>query len=159
MANEHIISLIDDNSIGKLNEQDLAKIQLHTGACEDCLRAFQAAQVSYSLMKERAAMEFAPPPFFHRRVLAGLRERQAANESWSFARLWKATGVLASSMVATFAALAVLTFVIPETQPVSAFSNAYSAEELILNQTLQAEEESDGQLLTTIYGAEEEVSR
>lgn len=160
MKNEHIINLIEDNSIARLNEGDLETIKVHARECEDCLHAYQAAQISHSLMKERVAAEFVPPPFFHTRVLATLRERQTANESWSFARLWKATGVLASSMVATFATLAVLTFVIPDTQQqVGSLSNVNPAEEVILNQTSQPEEESDGQLLTTIYGGEEEASR
>ena len=157
MKNEHIISLIEDNSIGSLNEANLQVIQVHIRECEDCLHAFQAARVSYSLLKERVAAEFEPTPFFHTRVLATLRERQAANESWSFARLWKATGVLASSMIATLATLAVLTVALPEQQVSS--QNVYSAEEVILNQVSQAEEESDVQLLTTIYGADEEPSR
>jgi hypothetical protein len=157
MKNEHIISLIEDNSIGSLNEANLQMIQVHIRECEDCLHAFQAARVSHSLLKERVAAEFEPSPFFHTRVLATLRERQAASESWSFVRLWKATGVLASSMIATLATLAVLTVALPERQVSS--QNVYSAEEVILNQVSQAEEESDVQLLTTIYGADEEPSR
>ena len=159
MKNEHIISLIEENSIGSLNETDLHVIQVHIRGCDDCLRAFQAARVSQSLLKERVAAEFEPTPFFHTRVLATLRERQAVNESWSFVRLWKATGALASTMIATCATLAVLTFALPEAQPVSSLANPYSAEEVILNQTAQAEEDSDVQLLTTIYGGEEEPSR
>jgi len=61
-------------------------------------------------------------------------------------------------MVATVAALAVLTFVIPANPAVSqagSATNGYSAEELILDATAQMEEESDGQLLTTIYSEDE----
>ena len=80
---------------------------------------------------------FEPSPFFHRRVLAHLRERQAANETWAWHCI-RATAALASSMVATVAALAVLTFVIPDGQLSSDFAetsarNAFSAEEVILN--------------------------
>jgi hypothetical protein len=99
-------------------------------------------------------------------VLARLRERQIANESWAWRGLWRTAGALASSMVATVVALAVLTFVIPGNQitsgpqEISSLSNSYSAEEVILNQNeLLDEQASDGQVLTTIYGGEEEAVR
>ena len=66
-------------------------------------------------------------------------------------------------MVATVAALAVLTFVTPGSQvasgpQLSSLSNIYSAEEVLLDQSPQLDEQlSDGQLLTTIYGGEEEA--
>ena len=158
MKNDHIIGLIESQPLGSLNDSDLSAVQAHVEECAGCLQAFQAAQVSGSLLKEHAAAAFEPPPFFHTRVLATLRERQAINESWGFSRLWRAAGALASTMAATVATLAILTFVVPETQQVSAVSNVYSAEEVILNQTSQLDDESDNQLLT-IYGGEDEPSR
>jgi hypothetical protein len=75
----------------------------------------------------------------------------------------RAAGALASSMVASVALLAVMTFIVPEnqvaSQQVSSLPTAYSAEEVILDQSSQTEEVSDGQLLTTIYGGEEEATR
>jgi anti-sigma-K factor RskA len=168
MRNEHIISLLENTPFASLGENDLIAIRTHAEICSDCLRAFQAAQVSRLLLKERAAVdpasEFQPSPFFHTRVLATLRERQTANDSWAFPRLWRAAGALASSMAAAVAMLAVLTFVIPETQvvsgsQVSSLRNGYSAEEVLLDQTSQAEEVSDGQMLTTIYSEDEEASK
>lgn len=161
MKDEHIIGLIESEPLASLSEQDLTAIRAHTSQCSDCLRAFQAAQVSAFMLKERAAAEFEPSPFFHTRVMATLRERQAANGSWALSRLWRAAGALASSMVATVAALAVLTFVIPGTQvttgtQVSSLPNTYSAEEVMLDQSTQLDEQiSDGQLLTTLYDGEE----
>jgi hypothetical protein len=162
MRDEHIIILLENAPLASLGESDLSAIHAHTRSCSDCLQAFLAAQVSQLLLKERAAVEFEPSPFFHPRVLATWRERQAANDSWAFSRMWRAAGALASSMAATVALLAVLTFVVPENQVTSqqmGSPNAYSAEEVILDQTSQVEDVSDGQLLTTIYGAEEESSR
>jgi hypothetical protein len=164
MRDEHIIIIIENAPLASLGEDALSAIRAHTRSCSDCLQAFQAAQVSQRLLKERAAVEFEPSPFFHTRVLATLRERQAAaNNSWAFSRMWRSTGALASSMAAAVALLAVLTFVVPETQvtsqQMSFVPNGYSAEEVILDQTSQVEDVSDGQLLTTIYGAEEEASR
>jgi len=163
MKDEHIISLIENAPLASLDENDLAVISAHTAACTDCLRAFQAAQVSALLLKERVAETFEPSPFFQTRVMANLRERQAASGVWAWSRMWRAAGALASSMVATVAALAVLTLVIPGGQvtsgpQVSSVSNGYSAEEVILDQSPQHDEQlSDGQLLTTIYGVEEEL--
>jgi anti-sigma-K factor RskA len=160
MKDRHIIGLIENAPLASLSEQDLTAISAHAGQCSDCFKAFEAAQVSALMLKERAAAEFEPSPFFHTRVMATLRERQA-NGSWALSRLWRAAGALASSMVATVAALAVLTFVIPGgpvntgTQ-VSSLPNAYSAEEVMLDQTTQLDEQvSDGQLLTTLYDGEE----
>ena len=158
---EHIIRLLESGPFASLTENDLAAIRAHTGDCSGCLKAFQAAEVSAMLLKERAAEAFEPSPFFNTRVLATLRERQAANGIWAWSRLWRAGGALASSMVATVAALAVLTFVIPGSQgtsgpQASSLSNAYSAEEVILDQSPTLDEQlSDGQLLTTIYDGEE----
>jgi hypothetical protein len=166
MKNEHIIDLIESTSLASLSESDLTVIRVHTGDCLDCRRAFEAAQISALLLKQQAVETFEPSPFFHTRVLASLRERQTTNDSWAWGRMWRAAGALAYSMVATVAALGVLTFVVPGNQvasgEVSAFPASYSAEEVILNQTDSAEkvsgdQVSDGQLLTTIYGAEEEA--
>jgi hypothetical protein len=66
-------------------------------------------------------------------------------------------------MVATVAALAVLTFAIPGGQvatgpQVSSLPNIYSAEEVMLDQATQLDEQiSDGQLLTTLYDGEEQA--
>ncbi len=167
MRDEHIISLIESAPLASLSENDLTAIRAHTDQCSGCLRAFQAAQVSALLLQERAAETFEPSPFFHTRVLATLRERQAANgswaNSWALGRLWQTAGALASSMVATVAALAVLTFVIPGSEvasgpQLSSLANNYSAEEVILDQNPQPDEQlSDGQLLTTIYSGEAEA--
>jgi predicted anti-sigma-YlaC factor YlaD len=149
--------------VSSLSETNLTVVRGHIEHCSACRAAFQAAQVSALLLRERAAAEFEPSPFFQTRVMATLRERQAASETWAWSRLWRTAGALASSMVATVAALAVLTFAIPGNQIVSqqtsSLPNAYSAEEVILDETSQLEEESDGQLLSTIYSGEEETSR
>ncbi|HEV2828078.1 MAG TPA: hypothetical protein VGW76_10795 [Pyrinomonadaceae bacterium] len=162
MRDEHIIRLIEDTPLANLSDAERARIRAHTNACSECLVAFQATEISVALLKERAAVEFEPSPFFHTRVLAALRERQAANEVWAFGRMWRAAGALASSMAAAVVLLAVFTFVVPEnqiSQQVSTLANGYSAEEVILDQTSQMEDVSDGQMLTTIYGGDEEPSR
>lgn len=160
MKDKHIINLLESAPLGELSESDLSEVRTHAGECAGCHQAFEAAQIAALLLKERAAETFEPSPFFHTRVLAALRERQTANEQWAWSRMWRAAGALASSMAATVAALAVLTFVIPGqvstvTTETTALS-AYSAEEVILNHGEADDQFSDGQVLTTLYGAEED---
>lgn len=160
MKDKHIINLIEGSPFGSLSETDLTTIRAHAAECSTCQRAFEAAQLSALMLKERIAEAFEPSPFFHTRVLATLRERQQAGETWAWSRIWRATGALASSMVATVVALAVLTFVIPETQVMETTSarNAFSAEEVILNSgELPDEQVSDGYVLTTLYDAPEDT--
>lgn len=74
--------------------------------------------------------------------------------------MWRAAGALASSMVATVAALAVLTFVMPgqvtTVTPETTALSVYSAEEVILNHGESDDQISDSQVLTTLYEAEED---
>lgn len=163
MKDEHIISLIDNSSFGSISESDLETIRVHVAECDSCESAFAAARLAFVMLQERATETVEPTPFFQTRVLAQLRERQAAN-TWSWSRIWRATGALASSMIATVAALAVLTFVIPESPSTAdvlesaSARNAYSAEEVILNpDDLLDEQASDGFVLTTLYDAAEDT--
>ncbi|HEX3557673.1 MAG TPA: hypothetical protein VHU19_00605 [Pyrinomonadaceae bacterium] len=165
MKDEHIKAILESGAFAALREGELAAMRAHTARCEECRRAFEAARISSLLVRERAAEAFEPPPFFQTRVLAALRERQAEGEAWSFGRLWKAAGALVSSMAATVALLAALTFVVPGQQPAVAqelntADNAYSPETVILNQTGPAGEQmSYGQVLTTLYGPDDNTAR
>lgn len=165
MKNKHIIDLLESTPFGILNETELTTIRVHAAECFPCLRAFEAAQVAALMLKERTTETFEPSPFFHTRVLAQLRERQATNDKWAWSRIWRATGALTSSMVATVAALAVLTFVIPDSQvgyelETTSARNSYSAEEVILNPgDLLDELASDGSVLTTLDDAAEDGAK
>lgn len=164
MRDNHIIDLIDETSFENLSDTDLKTIRSHVAECESCESAFAAARVASLMLKERTAEAFEPSPFFQTRVLAYLRESQTANENWGWSRIWRAAGALASSMVATVAALAVLTFVIPEAPYSSELGesasarNIYSAEEVILNPSELTEEQvSDGYVLSTLYDVAEDT--
>jgi anti-sigma-K factor RskA len=165
MSKNHIISLIESAPLAGLNESDLNTIRMHTGDCADCRRAFEAAQISVLVLKEGTPETFEPSPFFHTRVLATLRERQIAGDQWAWTKVWRAAGALASSMVATVAALAVLTFVIPTsqtgpvTQDMTSSLNAYSAEEVLLGQGEAFNDQvSEDQILNMLY-PEDEAAR
>jgi anti-sigma factor RsiW len=163
MRDEHIISIIESVPLSRLSLSEIEQIRAHTERCAECRRAVEAAQISALLLRERAAATFEPSPFFQTRVLAALRERQAANEPFSFRRLWKATGALVSSMAATVAALAVLTLFAPGSQPttgtqeIASGFNAYSAEEVVFDQDKLPEDQmSYGQVLTALYESDED---
>ncbi|HEV2914820.1 MAG TPA: hypothetical protein VGX92_16195 [Pyrinomonadaceae bacterium] len=164
MRDEHIISILESAPPALLGESELEAIRAHTVHCSECRRAYEAAQISALLLRERALETIEPSPFFQTRVMAALRERQASNETPALGRLWKATGALVSSMAATVAALAVLTIFAPVSQPsagtqeeiASAF-NSYSAEEVLFDQNeLPEDQMSYEQVLTTIYEAGED---
>jgi hypothetical protein len=65
-------------------------------------------------------------------------------------------------MAATVAALAVFTFVAPDQtsgQDVATVSNAYSAETLILDEGSDDDEMTYEQVLTSLYGSDDDVAR
>lgn len=162
MRDEHIKKLLDEAPLSSLGKAELAALRAHADACADCRRAFGAAQASALMLKARAAETFEPSPFFQTRVLAALRERRAAEEErWSLARLWKSAGLLVSSMAATTAALAVFTFVAPAEQTNAteiASGETYSAESVIFDEGADEQMTYD-QVLTSLYGAEDEAVR
>lgn len=158
MKEVHIIELLEQAPLAALSESELNTIRAHTSVCQSCSKAYEAAQLSTLLVKERAAETFEPAPFFQTRVMAAWRERQNVA---SPLRMWKAAKTLVSAMAATVAALAVLTFVVPDTstefQPVAA--NGYSAEEIIMGGSSSPEQMSYEQVLATLYSAEDDEAR
>lgn len=163
MRDEHIKRMLDEAPLSSLSRGELESVRAHAELCAECGRAFEAARAASLMLKERAAETFEPSPFFQTRVLAQLRERRAAEEGWTFARLWKSAGLLVSSMAATVATLAVLTFAAPQ-QEVNArqlpASGQYTAESVILDESDTADEQmTDGQVYTTLYESDEEAAR
>jgi anti-sigma-K factor RskA len=162
MKHKDIIRILEEKPLASLPEAEIAAIRAHANECQDCLHAYEAAYVAASLLKERAAESFEPSPFFQTRVLAAVRERQSAAEAWSLSRLWRSAGALVSSMAATVAILAALSFIVPSVDPASeAVSvNTSSAEEMIFSPGEVVDDQvSDAQILNSLYGAEEEVRK
>lgn len=162
MNDMHITHILDERPLVALSETDLASIRAHTGHCVECARAFEAAQLSELLMRERAAETAADTlnanPFFQTRVLAAWREQQTTVGGWNLRRLWNATGAVVSSMVVTTAALAVLTFIVPAEEPTPVQTVAVasaSAESVMFDQS--EEEMTNEQALSAIYYDEEEA--
>ena len=158
MREGHIKDTLDRTPLAALGERELAAIRSHAEACGECARAYAAARAAASLLEARASREFEPSPFFQTRVLAALRERRAAGEAWSLGRLWKAAGLLVSSMAATVAVLLALTFVGPQqaTPQQIASADTPTAEDVIFDQgAVSGEQVSYDQVLNTLYGADD----
>ena len=160
MSETHITHILDDKPVAALSESELGAIRAHTASCADCAHAFEAARISALLLNERAdetnANALNANPFFQTRVLAAWREQQATAGVWNLRRLWNATGGLVSSMAATTAVLAALTFVIPveESRPVqTAALIPSSAETVVFDES--DEEMTNEDVLSAIYDEEE----
>ena len=163
MREAHIKKTLDETPLAKLGRAELAALHAHADACEECGRALEAAEASALMLRSRAAETFEPSPFFQTRVLAALRERRAAEEGWTFARLWKSAGLLVSSMAATTAALVVLTLAAPQEQvtgqQLTAGANGYTAESLLFDEAEADAQMTYEQVLTTLYESEDEEAR
>jgi hypothetical protein len=162
MKENHITELLDNAPLASLSEAELQTIRAHAADCIDCERAFEAAQLSAMLLKERTseAAENAlnANPFFQTRVLAAWREQQSTLGAWSLRRLWNTTGALVASMAATTAALAVLTFAGPSetTTQVQATVAPYSAESVVFDQEQDDNQMTNDQVIGAVYDADED---
>jgi hypothetical protein len=161
MRNNHIAEILDSKPFASLSETELATITSHVASCASCSRAYDAAQISALLIKERAdesaQNSLDANPFFQTRVMAAWRERRETNVS-ALRRLWNSTGALVTTMAATTAALAVLAFVAPSSetinQPTAALA-PYSAESVVLDQS-DNDPVTDDQVLSAIYSDDDE---
>jgi len=162
MKEKHIIEILDHAPLASLTESEVLKIRTHAESCLPCRRAYEAAQLSSLLIKERAAETSAPSPFFQTRVLAALREQQTSNNVPVLSRLWKSAGALVSSMAVTTAALAALSFLYPgavssTSQETTAPLTPYSAEAVVFNQDQSDDQMTDEQVLSAIYADPDEA--
>ncbi|HEY0172601.1 MAG TPA: hypothetical protein VGB98_16380 [Pyrinomonadaceae bacterium] len=164
MRDEHILRVLDETPLASLGKAELASLRAHAEVCADCRRAFESAQAASLALRARAAETFEPSPFFQTRVLAALRERRAAEEGWTLARLWKSTRLLVTSMAATTAALLVLTLAAPREEAVAselaAGATTFTAESLLFEEgEAERGQMTYEQVLSTLYGSEDEEAR
>ena len=156
MKEKHVIEILENSPLASLTESELLTVRSHAESCRACGRAYEAAQLSTLLIKERAAETIEPSSFFQTRVLAALREQQAGNNVPVFSRLWKSAGALVSTMALTTAALAALSFLAPTSQETAAL-NPYSAEAVVFNQDQGDDQMTDEQVLSALYTDEGEA--
>lgn len=156
MKDKHIIEVLDNAALASLPASELSDIRAHAHECKPCGDAFAAAQVSAVVMRERAQAIIEPSPFFQTRVMAALREQQAAESVPALWRLWRSSRALVSSMALSTVALAVLSFMIsaPATTALDQTASALSAESVILGQ--ETDELTYEQVLNAIYTDDED---
>lgn len=156
MNDKHITEVLDNAALASLSQSELSEVRAHAQECKPCGDAFAAAQMSALVMRERAQVVIEPSPFFQTRVMAALREQQAAENVPAFWRLWKSSRALVSSMALSTVALAVLSFMFsaPATTPLDQTVSVLSAESVILGQ--EADELTYEQVLNAIYTDDED---
>ena len=157
MNDKHITEVLDSAALAALSPSELDEIRAHARDCEPCGNAFAAAQLSALVIKERAQTVIEPSPFFQTRVMAALREQQAAESVPALWRLWNSARGLVSSMALTTAALAALSFMVaaPATVPSEQQTAAVlSAESVIFGQ--DNDELTYDQVMNAIYENDED---
>lgn len=156
MKHKHITEVLDNVALANLPASELDEIRAHARDCEPCGDAFAAAQLSALVIKERAQAVIQPSPFFETRVMAAIREQQAAESVPALWRLWKSARGLVSSMALTTAALAALSFMVsaPATTTPDQTTAALTAESVIFGQ--DADDLTYEQVMNTIYADDED---
>ena len=155
MNDKHITEVLDSVALAALSPSELDEIRAHARDCEPCSSAFAAAQLSALVIKERAQAVIEPSPFFQTRVMAALREQQAAESVPALLRLWKSARGLVSSMALTTAALAALSFMVSTPATTTTDQTvALTAESVILGQ--DADDLTYEQVMNTIYADDDE---
>lgn len=156
MKDKHITEVLDNVALANLSPSELDEIRVHVRDCEPCGNAFAAAQLSALVIKERAQAVIEPSPFFQTRVMAAIREQQAAESVPAMWRLWKSARGLVSSMALTTAALAVLSFMVsaPATTTSDQTASALTAESVIFGQ--DADDLTYEQVMNAIYADDED---
>lgn len=160
--NKHILALLEERSLTDLSASELAAITAHTASCDECLFAYEAAQVAFAMLQERAALVVEPPPFFQTRVMAAIREQNQANDTFGFARMWQAAKSLMASMAALVVLLLTLTIYSSyDSSPAStesAFSYSADPDEQVIygRDNFDEQEVTNSQVLNAIYDIDEE---
>jgi anti-sigma factor RsiW len=154
MRDEHIIKFLEERSPGHLSVSEIEAIRAHTARCAECLRAYEAASASSLLLRERASVSVEPPPFFHTRVMAAIRERNLSAEPFGLQKLWLAARAIVISLALLVAMLVTGTILMGGIEPelkTSGFSDD-AAEIVIFEQDGAVYDEMTyGQALTNIY--------
>jgi anti-sigma-K factor RskA len=158
MKDKHILEVIDSAALASLTPVELDEVKAHARDCASCGTAFEAAQLSALVIRQRAQVKIEPSPFFHTKVLAAWREQQAAESVPAFVRLWKSASAVVSTMALATVALAVMTFVYPD--PATAVTeqqvaSADAAEAVLFDQG--DDQLTYEQVLSTIYDEGDEA--
>ncbi len=99
MRDNHVLNILEKKGLQDLSAEEHAAVLEHTRCCGRCLRAYRIAQISKSLLVERALESMEPSPFFQARVMAALRNKEAPDQRL-FIRVWRAAGTLMTALIA-----------------------------------------------------------
>jgi|SRR5215813_3047731 len=167
MRDDHIIRLIEERPLSELSSTEIERINSHTAQCAECLLAFEAATVSYRLLRERASATVEPSPFFHARAMAAIRERgregardrSSAPEAYGFWKMWQAARILIASMAAAVVTLSLLTILSGQPQTPSGGNNpvlSSSVDVVFEDDNLANDDLTYSQVFTSLYSQEAE---
>jgi hypothetical protein len=163
MRDNHIITTLEEKSVSRLSEGEIAAIEAHTADCPRCLLAYEAAQTSSSIIRARASETIDVPPFFNTKVMASIKERELSAELPALERMWRAAGALVSMMAALVVVLICLTIFNygPNSQPqsteIASSQNVYSPEYVVFEGGDTAGDNlAYDQVLGTMYDSEDE---
>lgn len=161
MRDEHIIDLLDATPVTRLGDDERSRVEAHARECAACARAWDAARVAASLVEARARETVEPSPFFRTRVMAAVRERNAAAEENGLARMWRAARTVVLGMAASVALLAGAAVVLPPAPPPQPYTavvdgTPYSADLNLIEQADSTPSDlSDDQLVAILYESED----
>ncbi len=157
MTTEHIIKILEAESLASLSADDRLGVERHIKACADCARAYQAAEIAAELLQARVNEVIEPTPFFKTRVMAAVRARKAES-SFSFTTLWQTARAMVASMAVVVAILVGVNFYVgsfgsPDFNDSPAGDNIYSTEWVLLENGDASNSITDNEALTTLYGS------
>jgi hypothetical protein len=159
MKNDHILEILDEKAFSEISEAEKKLMENHTAQCSACLQSYQAAKISSLLLKTSVTQNFEPSPFFQKRVMANLRERQVKiSPLFVFAKMWRASGTLVAMMITTVLALIALTVLAPNYNQVSGATitavDNDSADIVILDGKNPTKEPTNEQIFQMVYGTD-----
>src|SRR5919108_4822067 len=116
----HVIQLVESKRLSSLSDVELKQLQDHLAGCDDCRRAYTAAQLASAMLHSRAAEVIEPSPFFAKRVMALIRA-QSAPSRFDLMAMWNTARGFVYSAVVLVLVLTVLTLVAagPEAGPLA----------------------------------------
>jgi hypothetical protein len=160
MRHEHITDLLDATPVARLGDAERSRVEAHARECAACARAYDAARLASGLVAARARESVEPSPFFRTRVMAAVRERNAAAEENGLARMWRAARTVVLGMAASVVLLASAAVVIPLSSPqppaVAVDGTPYSADlNPIERADLSPSDLTDEQLVAILYESED----
>lgn len=153
MQEEHILDILDKQRFDELSNAEKSLIENHTAECSNCQIAYRSAQISSVLLKTSVLQNFEPSPFFTKRILANLQEKEIVKTPFfAISRLWRASGSLIALMIMAVLVLVATTLFAPNGSVSAGESD--SAEIVILEGKSPIRELNNEQLFHEIYGPE-----